>query len=430
MVYRLGLLGLGTVGTGVAQILQSPSYRHPLLKELSIARVGVRSLDKPRDIDLPNELLTNNLSEIVSDREIDIAIELIGGIEPARSLILQAIANGKHVVTANKAVIAAHGKEIFTAAERTGACVLLEAAVGGGIPILQPLQQCLGANVIHRITGIANGTTNFILDRMTQTGQAFADALATAQALGYAEADPTADVDGLDAADKIAILAGIAFNERVDRADVFCEGIRHITDTDIRYSREWGFEVKLLATAERDLETREIDLRVHPMLLPFEHPLANVHLANNAILVQGEPIGEVMFFGPGAGRGPTASAVVSDILNIVAKLEAGIARPDRYFNSNTLHEARVRSIERVTQRYYARVLAKDRPGVIGAMGQCFGDRNVSLERVVQKDVLGGAAEVVVLTHNVLERNFQQALNDIRQLPAIQSVETVLRVLPD
>lgn len=240
MAYNLGLLGLGTVGTGVAQILQSPSHRNPLLKELQLAKIGVRSPGKQRDIQLPESVLTDDVDGIVTDSTIDVIVELLGGIEPSRSLMLTAIANGKHVVTANKAVIAAHGEEILAAAQAQGVCVFFEAAVGGGIPILQPLQQCLGANVLHTITGIVNGTTNYMLDRMTRNGEAFEAVLAVAQELGYAEADPTADVDGLDAADKIAILASLAFDLQVNREDVFCEGIRTITAADIEHAREWG----------------------------------------------------------------------------------------------------------------------------------------------------------------------------------------------
>ena len=262
-------------------------------------------------------------------------------------------------------------------------------------------------------------------------GEAFEDALAKAQALGYAEADPTADVDGLDAADKIAILASLAFNERVKREDVFCEGIRYITATDIVHAREWGLEVKLLAIASRLPDNdRLLDIRVHPTLLPADHPLANVHQANNAILVQGDPLGEVMFYGPGAGRGPTASAVVSDIINVVARLESGVRNPNQLFLSNPLYAAEVSNIEDATLRFYTRLLARDRPGVIGELGQCFGRYDVSLEQVVQKDATEGVAEIVVLTHNVLEKQFQQAIADIKQLDSIQSVPSTLRVLPD
>ena len=431
MAYNLGLLGLGTVGTGVAQILQSPSHRSPFLKDIQLAKVGVRSPDKVREVRLPGGVLTDDLESIVNDDAIDVVVELLGGLEPARSLMLQAIASGKHVVTANKALIAAHVEEILSAAEAQGVCVFFEAAVGGGIPILQPLQQCLGANVLQTITGIVNGTTNFMLDRMTQNGEAFEDVLAVAQELGYAEADPTADVDGLDAADKIAILASLAFDRRVNRKDVYCEGIRHITAADIEHAREWGFEVKLLATASRlQDDDRQLDIRVHPTLLPHNHPLANVHHANNAVLVNGEPLGEVMFYGPGAGRGPTASAVVSDIVNVIARLELGVEHPNKLFLSKPLQTADVRGIEAATMRFYTRLLARDRAGVIGELGRCFGDCGVSLEQVIQKDVRDDVAEVVVLTHNVQEKYFRQAIAAIQELDAIHSVPTTIRVLPD
>ncbi|MEL7086546.1 MAG: homoserine dehydrogenase [Cyanobacteria bacterium P01_G01_bin.4] len=431
MAYNLGLLGLGTVGTGVAQILQSPSHRNPLLKELQLAKIGVRSPGKQRDIQLPESVLTDDVDGIVTDSTIDVIVELLGGIEPSRSLMLTAIANGKHVVTANKAVIAAHGEEILAAAQAQGVCVFFEAAVGGGIPILQPLQQCLGANVLHTITGIVNGTTNYMLDRMTRNGEAFEAVLAVAQELGYAEADPTADVDGLDAADKIAILASLAFDLQVNREDVFCEGIRTITAADIEHAREWGFDVKLLATASRIPDRdRQLDIRVHPTLLPHDHPLANVHQANNAVLVSGDPLGEVMFYGPGAGRGPTASAVVSDIVNVIARLELDTDQPNKLFLSMPSQAADVRGIEGATMRYYTRFLARDRAGVIGELGRCFGDCGVSLEQVIQKDVRDDVAEVVVLTHNVQEKYFRQAISAIQELDAIHSVPTTIRVLPD
>ncbi|MEO0354583.1 MAG: homoserine dehydrogenase [Cyanobacteria bacterium P01_A01_bin.3] len=431
MAYNLGLLGLGTVGTGVAQILQSPSHRNPLLKELQLAKIGVRSPGKQRDIQLPESVLTDDVDGIVTDSTIDVIVELLGGIEPSRSLMLTAITNGKHVVTANKAVIAAHGEEILAAAQAQGVCVFFEAAVGGGIPILQPLQQCLGANVLHTITGIVNGTTNYMLDRMTRNGEAFEAVLAVAQELGYAEADPTADVDGLDAADKIAILASLAFDLQVNREDVFCEGIRTITAADIEHAREWGFDVKLLATASRIPDRdRQLDIRVHPTLLPHDHPLANVHQANNAVLVSGDPLGEVMFYGPGAGRGPTASAVVSDIVNVIARLELDTDQPNKLFLSMPSQAADVRGIEGATMRYYTRFLARDRAGVIGELGRCFGDCGVSLEQVIQKDVRDDVAEVVVLTHNVQEKYFRQAISAIQELDAIHSVPTTIRVLPD
>jgi homoserine dehydrogenase len=305
-VVKVGLLGLGTVGAGTAEILLHPEQRHPLLQEITLHRVGVKSLQKPRSVNLPPELLTTDLDAIVTDPEIDIVVEVIGGLEPARSLILKAIAHGKHVVTANKAAIARYSDEIFTAANQAGVYVLIEAAVAGGIPVIEPLKQSLCANRIQAVTGIINGTTNYILTRMQTEGSDFATVLADAQALGYAEADPTADVDGLDAADKIAILASLAFGGRIKLPEVHCEGIRKISAADITYADRLGFVIKLLATARRSqnldnqagapssqasTQLDQLQVRVHPTLVPRAHPLASVNGVFNAILIEGDPVG-------------------------------------------------------------------------------------------------------------------------------------------
>ncbi|MFN5516537.1 MAG: homoserine dehydrogenase, partial [Cyanobacteriota bacterium] len=296
LVFKVGLLGLGTVGAGTVKILQDRLGRNPLLAEIEIARVGVRDLAKARPVELAPGVLTSDLESIVADPEICIVVEVLGGLEPARSLILGAIAHGKHIVTANKAVIARYGPEIYEAANQAGVYVLLEAAVGGGIPIIKPLKQSLGANRIASILGIVNGTTNYILTQMTQAGAEFADVLAEAQRLGYAEADPSADIDGLDAADKIAILASLGFGGRVKREDVYCEGIRGVSAVDIAYAERLGFTVKLLAIAsgQQGELSESLQLRVHPTLLPKEHPLASINGVNNGILVSGDPLGEVM----------------------------------------------------------------------------------------------------------------------------------------
>ncbi len=427
------------MGTGTAQILLDPAERHPLVKEIAIARVGVRSLDKPRAVEFPPDCLTTDLEAIVTDPDIAIVVELLGGLEPARSLILKAIHQGKHVVTANKAVIARYGDEIFTAANKAGVYVMLEAAVGGGIPVIQPLKQALGVNRIHGVTGIVNGTTNYILTRMQQEGGDFEAILADAQRLGYAEADPSADVDGLDAADKIAILASLAFGGRIKLSEVYSEGIRHVTAADIAYAERLGFVIKLLAIARRDTcpisneVLDQLQLRVHPTLVPKHHPLASVNDVYNAILVEGEPIGQVMFFGPGAGAGPTASAVVSDIINIAATLQSqqgSTATP----SANPLlacshqHYCKVSPMADIVSRFYVRLLAKDQPGVIGRVGLCFGNHEVSIESVVQIDMRGDVAEIVVVTHEVREANIQSALDELRSYPDIQSVPSVLRVL--
>ncbi len=445
--FKIGLLGLGTVGTGTVKILQDPAQRHPLLQELILHRVGVKSLDKPRAVPLSPELLTTDLEAIVTDPAVDIVVEVMGGLEPARSLILMAIAHGKHVVTANKAVISRFGDEIFTAAAAQGVYVLLEAAVAGGIPVIEPLKQSLCSNRITSVTGIINGTTNYILTRMQQEGADFAAVLQDAQQLGYAEADPSADVDGFDAADKIAILASLAFGGRIKLPEVHCEGIRQVSAADIAYADKLGFVIKLLGVARRnpptgqesltDPLTEHLQVRVHPTLVPKAHPLASINDVNNAILIEGDPIGQVMFFGPGAGEGPTASAVVSDVLNIAAILTGDRATAKQANGTPVLdpllacshqHYCTIAPMAELVTRFYARFITNDTPGVIGKLGTCFGDHQVSLESVVQTDVRGAVAEIVVVTHDVPEGNFRQALAEIETMAAVSSVASTLRVL--
>jgi homoserine dehydrogenase len=433
---KLGILGLGTVGTGTVKLLQDCAGRHPLLAEVEVHRVGVRSLNLPRAVKLVDGVLTTDLESIVNDPEIDIIVELMGGLEPARELILKAIQNGKHVVTANKAVISRFGDEIFSAANQAGVYVMVEASVCGGIPIIQPLKQSLSVNRITAVTGIVNGTTNYILTQMQTVGSSFDDVLADAQKLGYAEADPTADVDGWDAADKITILASLAFGERVNRQQVHCEGIRQVSKTDIAYADKLGFVIKLLAIAKT--EKALLSVRVHPTLVPKVHPLASVNGVYNAVLVEGEPLGQVMFFGPGAGAGATASAVSSDILNLVARLKTEFADA-KTRNSSTVnldplfacpHEgfAEISPISELVTRFYARFLTQDESGVIGQLGTCFGKFGVSLESIVQTGFQGERAEIVVVTHNVREGNFRQALAEIEAMSAIHSIPSLLRVL--
>jgi homoserine dehydrogenase len=420
----VGLLGLGTVGAGVAQILLDPKGRHPLLREIRLHRVGVRSLHKPRALHLPPGVLTTDVTGLVQDPEIDVVVEVLGGLEPARSLMLQAIAQGKHVVTANKAVMARYGAELFQAAQAKGVYVLMEGAVGGGIPIIHPLKQALGANRLNRVMGIVNGTTNFILTHMMQGRGDFATALATAQALGYAEADPRADVDGEDAADKITILATLAFGVQVNRDQVYWEGIGGIQPVDLRYAERLGFQVKLLALAQRHGEY--LDIRVHPTLISQDHPLASVQGVQNAIVLGGEPLGEVMFQGPGAGAGPTASAVVGDVVNVVAMLRAGSGYHP-LLGSQVMTSMPQLPMDEVQTRFYTRILTQDRPGVIGQLGTCFGQHGVSLASVVQIGSQEQLAEIVVVTHQVREGNFWLALEEIRRFPAVDQIPTVLRV---
>lgn len=434
---KIGLLGLGTVGGGTAAILGSPDGRHPLLRDLEIHRVGVRDIGKHRDVQFPPEILTTDLASIVNDPNIDIVVELIGGLEPARTLILQAIANGKHIVTANKAVIARYGQEIFTAANEKGIYVMLEAAVGGGIPVIQPLKQSLGSNRIHSVTGIVNGTTNYILTRMQNEGADFAEVLADAQKLGYAEADPTTDIDGLDAKDKLAILASLAFGGRIKLEEIYCEGIRQVTAADIAYAEKLGLVIKLLAIATREVPyyeenktiTDRIQLRVSPTMLPKSHPLASVNGVYNGILIEGDPIGQVMFSGRGAGAGPTASAVVADIMNIAAILKTETDPiPHPLLSCVHQHYCSIAPISELESRFYVRFLSQDEPGVIGKLGTCFGDRSVSLESIVQTGLKDNLAEIVVVTHNVKEGNFRQALDDLRSLSSLHSIPSIFRVL--
>jgi homoserine dehydrogenase len=442
MTIGIGLLGLGTVGAGVAGILATPSGRHPLVAELELRRVAVRDLARPRPVELAAELLTTNPEAVVDDPDVDIVVEVMGGLEPARSLILRAIAAGKPVVTANKAVIARYGEEIAAAAAAQGVYVLIEAAVGGGIPIIEPLKQSLGANRIQRVSGIINGTTNYILSRMAAEGAAYADVLAEAQRLGYAEADPAADVQGGDAADKIAILAGLAYGGSVPRATIPTEGIDQLDARDVAYAAQLGYVVKLLAVAQAmpspdgsgDGQAELLlDVRVHPTLLPKDHPLAGVNGVNNAILVEGDPVGQVMFYGPGAGAGPTASAVVADILNIAGIRQAttGAAKAplDPLLAAGSWRVCRLVDSAVTTHRNYVRLRTSDEAGVIGKIGTCFGEARVSIQSIVQFETQSaGDAEIVVITHDVCEAQFRQALGAIEALGDVQTVAACLRTL--
>jgi homoserine dehydrogenase len=443
MTIGIGLLGLGTVGAGVAQILATPQGRHPLVGELALRRVAVRDLQRARPIALASDLLTTDAEAVVDDPAVDIVVEVMGGLEPARSLILRAIAAGKPVVTANKAVIARYGEEIAAAAAARGVYVLIEAAVGGGIPIIEPLKQSLGANRISRVSGIINGTTNYILSRMADEGAAYAEVLADAQRLGYAEADPAADVQGGDAADKIAILAALAYGGSVPRAQIPATGIDRLDARDVAYADQLGYGVKLLAVAEQLGTTpagiAELDVSVNPTLVPRDHPLAGVHGVNNAILVEGDPVGRVMFYGPGAGAGPTASAVVADILNIAGiRQVSGVGSPqqpvplDPLLAAGSWRPCQLVDAAQTRHRNYVRLRTSDQAGVIGRIGSCFGDAGVSLQSIVQFQAPqgsdGGEAEIVVITHQVQESSFRQALAAIEALPVVDSVAACLRTL--
>ena len=426
----IGLLGLGTVGQGVANIISQPKDRHPLVGELELVSVAVRNLKKKRDISIPDSILTTNPTEIINNPNIQIVVEVMGGIEPAKSLIIQAIRAGKSVVTANKAVIARHGEEISNEAKAAGVYVLIEAAVGGGIPIIEPLKQSLGGNQITKVSGIINGTTNYILSRMDKEGVNYAEVLKDAQVLGYAESDPAADVEESDAADKIAILSGLAFGGAINRANIPTTGINLLEDIDVNYARKLGYGIKLLAISEKGEtqssreDSQPLSVWVEPTLVPDDNPLAGVNGVNNAILVEGNPIGQVMFFGPGAGSGPTASAVVADILNI-----AGIQSmsEDKIFNLDPLLSAKgwrschVAEKEQITKKNYIRLIAEDSPGVIGEIGTIFGKKKISIESIVQFDAKDKKAEIVVITHKINQGQLKEALLDIENLPQVKRI---------
>ncbi|MFM8259107.1 MAG: homoserine dehydrogenase [Vulcanococcus sp.] len=436
MTIGIGLLGLGTVGAGVAGILTTPTGRHPLVSQLALRRVAVRDLARPRPVDLPEAILGTDPEAVIDDPAVDIVVEVMGGLEPARSLILRAIAAGKPVVTANKAVIARYGEEIAAAAAERGVYVLIEAAVGGGIPIIEPLKQSLGGNRIQRVSGIINGTTNYILSRMADEGAAYAEVLAEAQRLGYAEADPAADVQGGDAADKIAILAGLAYGGSVPREAIPTEGIDRLDARDVDYAAQLGYVVKLVATAQSldstDDGSVQLDVRVSPTLLPKDHPLAGVHGVNNAILGEGDPGGRVVFYGPGAGAGPTASAVVADILNIagIREVSGASGALDPLLAASRWRDCRLVDVGQTQHRNYLRLRTGDQPGVIGRIGSCFGDAGVSIRSIVQFETSepGADAEIVVITHEVREAHFRRALASIEALPDVTAVAACLRTL--
>ena len=433
----IGLLGLGTVGQGVANIISDPNDRHPLVGELELVGVAVRNLQKKRDFSFPDSILTTKPIEIINNPNIQIVVEVMGGIEPAKTLIIQAIRAGKSVVTANKAVIARHGEEIANEAKAAGVYVLIEAAVGGGIPIIEPLKQSLGGNQIRKVSGIINGTTNYILSRMDKEGVNYDDVLKEAQELGYAESDPAADVEGSDAADKIAILSGLAFGGTINRANIPTTGINRLEKIDVNYARKLGYGIKLLAISEKDRhqskneKSQPLSIWVEPTLVPEDNPLAGVNGVNNAILVEGNPIGQVMFFGPGAGSGPTASAVVADILNI-----AGIQsmsgektiKLDPLLSAESWRICHVAEEKEITKKNYIRLIAEDTPGVIGQIGTIFGQKKISIESIVQFDASNTEAEIVVITHKIKQGQLEQALLDIKKSPQVKRIAATMGCL--
>lgn len=422
---KIGLLGMGTVGGGVCSVMaRSGGALYEKTKiELRIERILVRNLNHRRAVDLPRDLYTTDAEAVLGDPSIDLIVELIGGIEPARSYIAAALERGKYVITANKDLMALHGAELLALARRRNRNIFYEASVGGGIPLIRTLKQSLVANQIFRLVGIINGTTNYILTRMEQENMPLQEALDKARALGFAEADPSSDLEGRDAQYKLAILAGLAFNSRIALPDIYVEGISGITPQDICYSRELGYVIKLVAVGEQ--AQGALGLRVHPALVPREHPLASVRDEFNAVFIQGDAVGELMLYGRGAGAAPTASSVLADVVEAArclrGQVENGVLEP--YFK-----EISVRPLHALESSFYLRLLVRDRPGVFAALAAAFGDEQVSLDLIIQKRSESGIAEVVLVTHDVLEERFRRALQRILQLADVQQKYSVIRVL--
>ncbi|MGH9023078.1 MAG: homoserine dehydrogenase [Acidimicrobiia bacterium] len=422
-VVRIGVLGCGHVGSALLQLLASAEGRleSRIGARLEVTRVAVRSLTRERNVPVPAELFTHDAEEVVSDPEVDVVVELIGGIEPARELVLAALKGGKPVVTANKELLANFGKELADAAEASGVDLLFEAAVGGGIPLIRALRESLAGERIHRVMGIVNGTTNFVLTRMAESASSFADALAEAQSLGYAERDPTADIEGYDAAAKAAILASIAFGARVVAGDVYREGISGISASDIASARELGYVVKLLAIAE---ETGgEVAVRVHPAMVPVSHPLASVRDSFNAVFIEGEAVGDLMLYGRGAGGMPTASAVLGDLVDAARNLVAG----SRGAVHGTLERRRVRPLDEMESQFYLLVEVADRPGVLAAIAGVFGRHGMSIKSMRQKG-LADDARLIFITHRARESALAATVAEVRQLDVVHKVGSIVRVV--
>lgn len=420
---RAALLGAGTVGGGVYKLLQMRKEEIPskIQAELEITKVLVRDTSRKRD-GIPKEVLTDDWDSIRKDSEIQIIIELMGGIEPARTCILQALEAGKHVVTANKDLMAEHGRELMEAAARHHCDLQFEAAVAGGIPIIRPLKECLAGNEITEVMGIVNGTTNYILTRMTEDGMDFAEALKKAQELGFAEADPTSDIEGLDAGRKMAILASIAFHSRVTFSDVDVKGITKITAKDIQYAKEFGYMLKLLGVARNT--DGEMEVGVFPMMIPSGHPLAHVKDAFNAVFVHGDAVDDAMFQGKGAGEFPTASAVMGDIIAVARNMQHECCGR---IGCSCYKDLPMKSSGESRHRYFLRLIVEDRTGILAGVAGVLGNNNVSINQVIQKPAVDGVAELVVITDKVENRHLKDALMIFGEMSMIREVASVIRV---
>jgi len=431
--FHVGILGFGTVGTGTARILLHT--RPPLIErtgvDIRLHSIADLDLDRPRDVDVASVKLTTDARAVILDPEIDIIVETIGGLEPARALILQALERGKAVVTANKALLAQHGRELFRAARDSGTSIGFIASVCGGVPLIGAMRQGMVANRIESIRGILNGTSNYILTRMAEDGVSYAAALREAQDKGFAEADPTMDVDGFDAAHKLTLLANLGFHTLIEFEHVHVEGIRALTDVDVRFARELGYVVTLLGIAISHFSPEDeggqdgVELRVHPALLPHDSPLAGVREENNAVLVRGDATGDVLFYGKGAGMMPTASAIVADIVGVAR----GSALPNfeklQFFNNDHLP---VRSIQRTRCRWYVRFDVADEPGVLAQLAQALSGHGVSIASFLQKEPEGSASvPVVIITHPTLESDFRAAKAQIEAFPFVRGPGVALRM---
>jgi len=420
---KIGILGLGTVGSGTVNVLarNADEISRRAGRSIRVVHAAARDIKRPRNCSVDGIRLTTDPAEVVNNPEIAVVVELMGGTEPARALVRKAIENGKHVVTANKALIAQHGNEIFAAAQKKGVMVAFEAAVAGGIPIIKSIREGLAGNRIEWLAGIINGTSNFILTEMRDKGADFADVLKEAQRLGYAEADPTFDIEGIDAAHKLTILAAIAFGIPLQFKQAYTEGISRITGKDVAYAEQLGYRLKLLGISRRN--QHGVELRVHPTLIPERRLIANVDGAMNAVLVKGDAVGPTLFYGAGAGSEPTASAVVADLVDVVRTLtvDPNNRVPHLAFQSDQLSQLPILPMEEVETACYLRLQAQDKPGVLADVTRILGDRGISIEAILQKEPRAGenTVPIIILTQRVLEKHMNQAIAQIEALASIE-----------
>ena len=422
-VRKIALLGMGTVGGGVYEIIERQKEEMPFKIGAALEVVKVLVRNKAKYVDrIPAEKLTDVWEDVIGDDSIDIVVEVMGGIEPARTYIKAALEKGKHVVTANKDLMAMHGHELLELAGEHHCDLLFEAAVAGGIPIIRPLKQCLAGNNITEIMGIINGTTNFILTKMKEDGMDFGEALQLATDLGYAEADPTADIEGYDAGRKLAIMASIAFHTSVTFDDVFTEGITKITAKDMRYAKEMGCSIKLLGIA-KNTETG-IEVKVHPTMIPENHPLAAVNDSFNAVFVHGDAVDDAMFYGRGAGALPTGSAVVGDIMDVARNM---LFHCNGRIGCSCYKNLPIKQIGDTTSRYYIRMRLEDRAGTLAAMAGVFAENDASIAILLQKETIENDAEIVVVTHEVAEKKFMDAIKKFSSMEMVKEISSIIRV---